>query len=176
MIKSSSNADSVIKGLTQYQKNMPNLIREFMLKLHRMGVDMAATRLQTIVYDGSHSVTIDPSPHWESDNRLVLTAKGDEITFIEFGTGTHYVDMHEMASVLGFTRGTYGKGLGADPPWYFIEPTGTLYGNAEYEAVTSKGNLVVKTRGNPPNRVLYNTAKDLRERLLETAKEVFENG
>lgn len=161
----------VIIHLNKIKKSILPKKKLFLERLAERGIELEESKLANAQYDGSHESKV--GAYWLDDDKMVIALAGEKVTFIEFGTGTFYEDTHEKASEFGFTRGTYGKGLGANPPWYFIEPTGRIHGNAEYEDVTSRGNLVVKTYGNPPNRIVYNTGKELREEILKIAKEVF---
>ena len=160
-----------IAHLKKYRKSIDDKKKLFLERLAERGIELEQEKMADIIYDGSHDSQV--GAYWMDDEKIVIAFTGSKVTFIEFGTGTVYEDTHEKASEFGFTRGTYGKGLGANPPWYFIEPSGKIHGNAEYEAVTSRGNLVVKTYGNPPNRIVYNTGKELREEIIKIAKEVF---
>ena len=163
--------DKTIAHLKKLQGQLPEKKKLFLERLAEKGIELEESKMANIIYDGSHDSSV--GVYWLNDDTLALAFMGEKVTFIEFGTGTVYDDQHEKASEFGFTRGTFGKGLGANPPWYFIEPSKQLHGNAEYEAVTSRGNLVVKTYGNPPNRVVYNTGKELRDEIVKIAKEVF---
>ena len=89
--------------------------------------------------------------------------------FIEFGTGVIYPDDHPEAAEHGMTRGSYGKGRGKQKAWGYYGDSGT---NGEVK-INKKGREVVITHGNPANMPMYETAKELEERLGELAKEVF---
>ena len=85
--------------------------------------------------------------------------------------------MHEKANEFGFTRGGYGKGRGLNPPWVFdAQGRGISMTTSVGKVIISKkGEPKYLTYGNPPNRVLYNTAKELRAKILEIAREVYAN-
>lgn len=163
--------DKTIAHIKKYQSQLSDKKKRFLERLAERGIELEENLMPTIQYAGSHDSSV--GAYWMSDNAIAIAFEGEKVTFIEFGTGTIYDDQHEKASEFGFVRGAYGKGHGANPPWYFIEPTGQLHGTEEFEAVTSRGNLVVKSYGNPPNRIVYKTGKELRKEIVKIAKEVF---
>lgn len=90
-----------------------------------------------------------------------IVANGKSVLFVEFGTGITYGYGHPEAGKFGMGPGTYpdGKGHWNDPKgWWLPESVGGGH-----------------TYGNPPNPVMYRTAKELREAILEVAKEVFKS-
>lgn len=90
-----------------------------------------------------------------------IVANGKSVLFVEFGTGITYGYGHPEAGKFGMGPGTYpdGKGHWNDPKgWWLPESAGGGH-----------------TYGNPPNPVMYRTAKELREAILEVAKEVFKS-
>lgn len=175
MIKVTSNTTDVIKGLTRYKRGLNSKIREFLLKLHSLGVNLANAKIGTAIYAGSHDVKAVPAQHWDGDKRLILEVHGDEVTFIEFGTGVTYwggYDSHPLEGEVPYsTRGSYGQRKGLQRTWVYkgdvgTSPTSWKLKNPEY----------VATHGSPANRVVYNTGKELRQNILRIAREVFGNG
>lgn len=179
MIKASSNADKVIKGLKDYRKDLKSKIRELMLRLHKLGVNIANAKLTVAEYAGTNDATV-LEPHWIDDSKLALEVRGNSIMFIEFGTGITFYggdNSHPLAGTIPFSeRGTFGKGQGMKPHWIYEGEVGTS--KASWELHDKKGNPTgaVMTKGNPANRVLYETGKELRENILRVAREVFGNG
>ena len=104
------------------------------------------------------------------NTRYGISASGNAITFIEFGSGVHYAGQaHPKAGEFGFNRGGYGYHLGRFDSWRYSGNPGT-----NGEVITEgahKGE--VKTQGNPANRALYDSAKEMREQITKIAKEVF---
>lgn len=96
-------------------------------------------------------------------------AVGKAVLFIEFGTGVTYPDDHPEAGELGMKRGEYGQGHGKQQSWgYYGEP-----GTNGVLKEKKNGGFVVITHGNPANMPMYETVKELQDRLTEIAKEVF---
>lgn len=155
----------------KYRNRIKERRNLFLKKLGERGVAIENDGMGEIQYDGDYFV--QSYYKWEDDNTLVVALEGEEVTFIEFGTGTYYTDEHEKADELGMIRGEYGYKQGANPPWQF-----NSYSNVNR---TEKSRIVrewsngvrIETYGNPPNRVAYKTGKELREIILEVAKEVF---
>ena len=159
-----------VEELERYQKELDRKVRLMMEKLAEVGIEEAEVRFGRAIYDGTNDVKVDKSPVWISKNRLAISAKGDSITFIEFGSGIHYAgESHPKAGEFGFDRGGYGHHLGKLDSWRYKGDPGT-----NGEVITEgrhKGE--VKTHGNPANRALYDSAKEMREKITKIAEEVF---
>jgi hypothetical protein len=92
--------------------------------------------------------------------RTYVVATGDAVLFIEFGAG--YLMGYGHPEPMGYGPGTYpGKGHWDDPKGWYLP-------KAVQEATGKK-----KSFGNPPAAAMYNTVKDLEERIAEIASEVF---
>lgn len=168
MIRITTNAKDVLRSIQEYkQKVLLGRFKEFLERLEAAGHAVAEMELSKAQYDGDNDVVIN-APEWVDDNTLLLSATGNAVTFIEFGTGTHrYPEQHEWASKMGFTRGDYGHKLGRLEHWRYQGSPGT---NGEPDP-THPGWIV--TYGNPPNRFMYNADKKMREDALRIAREVF---
>lgn len=66
-------------------------------------------------------------------------------------------------------RGEYGQGHGKQHSWSYYGDPGTNGVLKEKK----NGGFVVITHGNPANMPMYETVKELQDRLTEIAKEVF---
>lgn len=161
--------DRVMKRIQDYRKSLEERQKQLLAELAKIGVDIASARFSTAQYDGENDVQVSPVPEWVGDNRLFLTASGKAVTFIEFGTGVHYVEQHPNAAALGMVRGTYGQGKGAQDSWGYYGEPGT---NGRVVRETDKGPVVV-THGNPPARAMYDAAKEMRSKIVDIAREVY---
>ena len=170
-MKITSNVDTVITQLRQYRNNLNEKIHTMLERLAEIGVDTAAVKFQTAQYDGDNDVVVN-EPEWLSDTQLLISATGSSVTFIEFGTGVHYTEQHPKAAEVGALRGEYGKGHGSRDVWGYYGNPGT--NGVVRKTVEGKGSLVL-THGNPPSRALYDAGKEMRERIVEIATEVFRN-
>lgn len=136
-------------------------------ELGREGVSYATARFGAAQYDGINDVTVsmpDALVHYTDDGASVtLTATGEAVLFIEYGTGVYYGDdaavraaLMPGSDVLG--RGEYGQGKGKQSGWYYYDrATGAL----------------TYTHGNKSNGCMYETQKYLEAKIVSIAKEVF---
>ncbi len=93
-----------------------------------------------------------------------VTAQGNGLSFIEFGTGVENKES-PVADKLGVKHGEYGKGHGKRKAWaYYGEP-----GNNS-EPLPSGANL---TRGADAHNGVYDASIVMRSKLKEVAEEVF---
>lgn len=100
-----------------------------------------------------------------SENGVVYTVKaaGKDIAFIEFGAGVHFNGggdpYHEkrLDGIVGI--GQYGKGYGKRDSWV-------------YNGDDGKPRITV---GTPEQPGMYLTAKEMRSKITEIAREVFAN-
>ena len=169
MIAISGNFDEVIKRFKERKKLFKDRNRKFLTRLGEEGISLANAKIENIQYDGDNDTVVEPLT-WDGD-KLILAASGQAITFIEFGTGVHYSERHPMEGFEGMTRGTFGRGLGSRDYWHYIGNPGT-----HGEVVKNvKHGVLIRTHGNPPNRIVYDTAKEVRQKITEIAKEVYVN-
>lgn len=164
-----SGIDSLIGKLKTYQKSLEDKQHRLLEELAKIGIDVATVRFQTAQYDGENDVVVSGTPEWVGDNKLFITATGQSVTFIEFGTGIHYAEQHPKANALGFIRGAYGQGKGSRDTWGYYGSPGT---NGQVIKETGKGSVVL-THGNSPARAMYDSAKEMRNQVLDIAREVF---
>lgn len=165
-MKITTNVAEVIRQLKAYEKSLEDRLHDLMDRLAQIGINTANTRYMQAQYDGSKD-DYPTGPAWISDTTLEIGYEGSTILFIEFGTGVHYSEQHELASEFGYTRGGYGYHLGKLDSWRYIGDPGT---NGEPD---EKHPGYIRTHGNPPNRVMYQASKDMQEQILKIAKEVF---
>lgn len=159
-----------IAEIESYQKELDEKIHTLMERLAEIGIEEATVRFTNAIYDGTNDVRVNNTPVWIDKNKLAISATGKSITFIEFGAGVHYAaEGHPKAGDFGFTRGGYGYHLGKLDSWRYSGNPGT-----NGEVITDgKHQGEVKTYGNPANRALYDSAKEMREQITKIAEEVF---
>ena len=136
-------------------------------RLAQEGMEIASVKFSQAVYDGTNDVSVTVEPR--GNNVRAVVATGRATLFIEFGTGVTYPDDHPEAEELGMKRGEYGQGHGKQHSWGY-------YGDPGANGVLKEkknGGFVVITHGNPANMPMYETVKELQDRLTEIAKEVF---
>lgn len=136
-------------------------------RLAQEGMEIASVKFLQAVYDGTNDVSVTVEPR--GNNVRAVVATGGATLFIEFGTGVTYPDDHPEAGELGMKRGEYGQGHGKQHSWGYYGDPGTNGVLKEKK----NGGFVVITHGNPANMPMYETVKELQDRLTEIAKEVF---
>ena len=161
------HADKAVRELSDYLDSLDSRVRELLKRLGDIGVRGAKVRFAGARYDGINDVTVNDA-EWTSDDTLVIKASGQAILFIEFGAGIHN-ESHPLAEQLNIMpHGTYGKRQGMKESW-------TYYGSMANARAGGQQvrDGVIRTRGNDASRSMYDTAKEMRNRVREIAIEVF---
>lgn len=130
-------------------------------RLADIGYDHATVNFADAEYDGTNDtdIQLDPMP-----NGYRLSANGQSIMFIEFGTGITKGNGYpgtkppEIAPI-----GTYGKGRGSHGSWYYYGDRGTN------GIVTQNG--AIKTYGNRPNACMFNAGQTMHDAIIQIVKE-----
>ena len=169
MIDISTNVNTIISQLNQYKANLQSKNKLMLERLAQIGINIAQVKFGSAQYDGYNDVSVPGTPQWISDTTLQISAEGNAVTFIEFGTGVFYPSRHPMEAELGFIRGEYGEGKGSNDSWGYYGLPGT---NGR-EIRKKNGQTVVITHGNPPARAMYDAANIMRSRIVDIAKEVY---
>lgn len=164
---SPSGIDKLLREIGVYKVWLEQRTGVFLDRLAAEGVEIASAKFAKAVYDGTNDVSVSLEPR-NSTTRAVV-AVGGSVLFIEFGTGVTYPDDHPEAGELNMKRGEYGSGHGKQSSWGYYGDPGTN-GVLKEKA---NGKTVVITHGNPANMSMYETVKELEQRLTEIAKEVF---
>lgn len=159
--------DSLIRKIEDLGNWQSDRAIVFADRLAQEGMEIASIKFSQAVYDGTNDVSVTVEPR--GNNVRAVVATGGATLFIEFGTGVTYPDDHPEAEELGMKRGEYGQGHGKQQSWgYYGEP-----GTNGVLKEKKNGGFVVITHGNPANMPMYETVKELQDRLTEIAKEVF---
>lgn len=154
---SEKSIDKALKELKAYKKWIDEKTKLLIEKLAIVGAQEASIRFTTAMYDGNNDVDVEVSP---TDNGWAITAKGNAVCFIEYGTGVYHNPSEPYpnprpADIVGI--GEYGKGKGKRQAWGY-------YDEAE--------NLVI-TRGNPAAMPLWYATTEMEREVLRIAREVF---
>ena len=158
--------DKAIRQLQDYANSLDRKVAELKQRLGSEGYLIAETEFGSAIYDGHNDVSVELL---DEDNKLVIRASGETVMFIEFGTGVTFQTYHPKRDEIGIGDvGTYGHGLGKlTGGWRYKGEPGT-YGEED-----PKHPGYIHTYGNPANMPMYNASKDMRERVLQIAQEVF---
>lgn len=159
--------DSLIRKIEDLGNWQSDRAIVFADRLAQEGMEIASIKFSQAVYDGTNDVSVTVEPR--GNNVRAVVATGRATLFIEFGTGVTYPDNHPEAGELGMKRGEYGQGHGKQHSWGYYGDPGTNGVLKEKK----NGGFVVITHGNPANMPMYETVKELQDRLTEIAKEVF---
>lgn len=109
-------------------------------------------------------------------NKAEIKAHGEQVLFIEFGTGikyeTPYMEEH------GFFAGSYGQGKGINEQgwWYQGVPQPNDPDDTDVSRWTRTGRFkpgLMHTYGNPANMPMYETQKELEGELVNIVREAW---
>ena len=166
MSLSTSSIDAAIREVEAYRKWLKSKSKLLLERLAQEGYQISSANFAKASYDGTNDAQV--SVEQRGDNVRAVVAVGASVLFIEFGTGVIYPDDHPEAAENGMRRGAYGQGKGSQTSWGYYGDPGT---NGK---VRSKGDKsVVITKGNPANMAMYNTVRQLEQKLPALVKEVF---
>lgn len=164
---SGRDIDHLIREVEDWKNWLLDRTTIFLGRLAQEGMEIASAKFEQAVYDGTNDVSVTVEPR--GNNVRAVVATGRATLFIEFGTGVTYPDNHPEAGELGMKRGEYGQGHGKQQSWgYYGEP-----GTNGLLKEKKNGGFVVITHGTPANMPMYETIKELQDRLTDIAKEVF---
>lgn len=149
--------NGAIKQLNEYKKEFEAKEKEFIKRIAELGVSVTSTGFALADYDGVNDVQVTMT---QSGASAVVTAFGETVGFIEFGTGVRNPEWDN--SGIDYTppkHGTYGKGRGKNPHgWYFKQHDGAG---------------AVHTYGNPPAEAMRTARDTMVERVIQIAREVW---
>ena len=152
-------------GLAKYIDDLEERGTALAEELVWIGKDKAEKKLENAWYTGTKNVKF---LMFTADGKTTLYAYGPGASFIEFGTGVDedgaLSELHPKDYLVP-PRGTYGKGKGANPPWYYKGDPGNN------GTVTRLG--WVRAWGDPANRFMYDASVLMRKLVEKTAKEDF---
>ena len=168
---SRASIDEAIRKLTAYADGLEQKTEELKRRLASEGILVAEEQFGSAIYDGTNDVHVDLV---DGEDKVAIRASGDTVLFIEFGTGVNLPTYHPKREELQVGDvGTYGYGLGKlKGGWRYPESKGK--GTNGEEDPDHPG--YIHTYGNPANMPMYNASKEIRSRVLEIAKEVFQGG
>lgn len=168
IIKISLDSKSIgdaIREIEKYKKELLNKEKILLEKLAMVGVKEASVRFTTAMYDGINDSSVSLE---EIANGYAVVAKGDAVAFIEFGTGVYHnsgepYPLPRPEGIVGI--GEYGDGKGKRRAWFYHGDAGSS------GEVQPSG--VVKTRGNPAAMPLWYASEEMKNSILQIAREVF---
>ena len=147
---------NAVQEVREYSKWVQAKAKELAHRLADMGAVLAAIEFSRVPYIGTKDVTVDVEQRGE--NTFAIVASGETVLILEFGAGVTYGYGHPQADEFGMGPTTYPGQTHAEDPngWWIPKAAGGGH-----------------TYGNPPAMAMYLTGKELADRVLEVAKEVF---
>lgn len=144
--------------MKDWQKWVEEKTRLLNERLAVYGASVASARFSTAWYDEKHrDVSIDVR---STDNGWAITASGEDVLFIEFGTGVYYngTEPYLQSRPPEVKRiGEYGKGHGKQNAWGYYDESGKL----------------TITHGTPAAMPMWWASREIQQHLVEIAREVF---
>ena len=149
-----ASINNAVREIEEYKKWVQKKTKELAKRLAAIGVTLAAIEYSRVPYQGLKDVNLSIEVG-AKPNQYDIVANGETVLILEFGAGVRYGYGHPQAEQFGYGPTTYpGQTHAADPNGWYI-PGGE------------------HTYGNPPAMAMYLTGKELHQRVLEVAKEVF---
>ncbi len=151
--KSINNA---IKELNQYAAWIKEKEDELRSRLAMLGATVVSIRFSGAIYNGAKDISVSVD---DDGSVAVIKADGENVAFIEFGSGAKYGYGHPQAGEFGFGPGTWSDGSEGKGRW--DNPKGWYYGSGQH------------SYGNPPAMAMYTAVKEITENVTRIAREVF---
>lgn len=157
--------EQAIKDITAYRTKLKRLEEELPKALAEFGATYAQaaydTNIHNVYWDGKSDHTNIKVTAEPTEKGWRVLAEGDEVCFVEFGAGVFFNadggGMFERPEgVVGI--GEYGAGNGKNDVWAF--------GSGKSRKVTY---------GTPASNTLYFTAREIEDRIVETARRILTN-
>ena len=150
------NLNEVLQDIEAFKKRFEENVTEMVHRATELGRSEASANFSSAQYDGTKDVNVTAKAYKKSGT---VTASGESVLFIEFGTGISYPNDHPEASRLGIEHGSWSKGPEGKGHW--DDPHGWYYAHGK------------RSWGNPANRCMYNAAKEVERNAERIAREVF---
>lgn len=167
---SRSSIENAVSELRAYQVWVAQKTDELSEALSRVGIFEASYRFSGAMYDGSNDVWVETSK--DAPGVYTITAHGQAVAFIEFGAGVYYnsgeYPLEKPAGIVGI--GEYGNKNGRKRGWVY--PAGKGLGSNGLP-LGGRSNGWVFTRGNPQAMPMYYASKEMQDKVLMVAREVF---
>ena len=165
-ILDSRSIDNAIRELKDYQQwvqRKADELRQRVAELIRSKAELGFLTSISGDYINEEAsiggVTVDIQ---DNGDVTLVVASGKDAVFIEFGAGVYHngsvgSSPHPLGAGLGFTIGSYGHGLGKREIWGFTDENGNYH----------------KTHGTPASMPLYKALMEVRQDIVQIAREVF---
>lgn len=160
---SKGNIEKATKELQSYIDSITDKNALFVQKIAESGIPVIDSKMNSVIGDSdtNHFTHVEVNSY-EGYSEAKLIVEGKDLLFIEFGSGIHYngaagSSPHPKGSELGYTIGSYGEGHGKEDSWIYESDTGEW----------------IRTYGTQAAMPVYSATLEMRNRVLEIAKEVY---
>lgn len=150
------NIDKAIEELERYEKQVQKNIEDFLKKLLEEGVDIAKAQIIQLdaVETGEVRDSLKYTLYKEGRNGIIFTDSRHACR-VEFGDGIRGAEAPHPNIPVPWAYDSNGHG---EDGWYYFDKN---QGRIRY------------TQGMPSRPFMYNTAKELEEKVVDIAREVF---
>jgi hypothetical protein len=162
---SDGEIDSAIKQLNSYKQEMERKLETLRKKVAEKISNYSQSGFASAIVDdllnGTHKTADVKVSVEDRGNVSVVIAAGEDAVWVEFGAGVYHngsagSSPHPSGAELGFTIGSYGKGMGSRKVWGFYE-------NGELQL----------THGTPATMPMYKAARTVCAEIASIAREVW---
>lgn len=172
-LRDPSTLDNVIEELDKFCEVIDKLTLAVVKRLVDEGVSIARVKYASAIYAGTNDVSVEG--RMIDDHTGVISANGNSVLFIEFGTGITKADNPmERAEVSGnvMPHGWYGSGRGANPKGWFYK--GKMPDNAPSGTEPARNrDGIIHTYGNDANSCLYFAREELEREFKRIVQEEY---
>lgn len=148
------NVSQAIEELEKYRKQLESNIKEFLTRLLESGVDISKAKIMELgaIDNGELLNSMDYMLYKEGNKGIIFT-KCTHACFVEFGTGVKGANSPHPTKPWLYDTNEHGE-----DGWYYYD---TELGRIRF------------TKGMPSRPFMYETTKELEQKAVEIAKEVF---
>lgn len=148
-----------LKDIEAYKEQFKASVTETVKQATEIGKAEAQMRFAIAKYDGTKDVRVTSTVRKRTGT---ITASGESVLFIEFGTGLEAENPRDIP--MGFYSTAYLPGSWSEGPQgkgHWDNPHGWYYAHGR------------RTKGNPANKCMYDAAKEVERNVGRIAREVF---
>lgn len=169
------NVDKLIQDIeVNYVNDLNTKIQTLLTRLGELGYKNARDNFEHSIYDGNKG---NSAFYYQvDDDGVTITAYGEKIAFIEFGTGVTYGYGYKGERPDGIVDiGEYGHKRGRNPKGWYYYGEGGQPAKSNKVSANAKAKGLKHTYGNQPNMFMYYSLLAIQLELEQVAREVLGN-
>ena len=148
------NVSVAIEEIEKYQKRLENNIKEFLTRLLETGVEISKAKIMELgAFDNGELHDSLSYMLYKEGNKGIIFTDCSHACFVEFGTGIKGANSPHPTMPWAYDINGHGE-----DGWYYYD--------------TEQGRIRF-TQGMPSRPFMYETTKELEQRAVEIAREVF---